>query len=147
MASALISHVSSAMNKNFYFCSFCTGHSKIVLLNGHQCGCGEIGRRTRFRFWRLWRGGSSPSTRTTLQIAIYINGLSDFVMQTLYALIRIVFNFSNFLSKFCLHFVLKKHLFTCHDCAFGICKLSHTLSIVMYCRQTLTCNGANSFIV
>ncbi len=28
------------------------------------CGCGGIGRRTRFRFWRLWRGGSSPFTRT-----------------------------------------------------------------------------------
>ena len=31
---------------------------------GSKCGCGGIGRRTRFRFWRLWRGGSSPFTRT-----------------------------------------------------------------------------------
>ena len=28
------------------------------------CGCGGIGRRTRLRIWRLWRGGSSPFTRT-----------------------------------------------------------------------------------
>ena len=34
------------------------------------CGCGGIGRRTRFRFWRLWRGGSSPFTRTTQYGAI-----------------------------------------------------------------------------
>ena len=30
-----------------------------------KCGCGEIGRRTRLRIWRLRRGGSSPFTRTT----------------------------------------------------------------------------------
>jgi hypothetical protein len=32
------------------------------------CGCGGIGRRTRFRFWRLWRGGSSPFTRTIIEL-------------------------------------------------------------------------------
>ncbi len=26
-------------------------------------GCGGIGRRTRLRIWRLWRGGSTPFTR------------------------------------------------------------------------------------
>jgi hypothetical protein len=31
---------------------------------GHVCGCGGIGRRTWFRSKRLWRGGSSPFTRT-----------------------------------------------------------------------------------
>ena len=31
---------------------------------GRRCGCGGTGRRTRFRFWRQKRGGSSPSTRT-----------------------------------------------------------------------------------
>ena len=38
------------------------------------CGCGGIGRRTRLRIWRLWRGGSSPFTRT-----IYNGNLKRYV--------------------------------------------------------------------
>ena len=37
-----------------------------VRLVKKECGCGEIGRRTRLRIWRLRRGGSSPFTRTIL---------------------------------------------------------------------------------
>ena len=37
-------------------------HSNVQI--GHVCGCGGIGRRTWFRSKRLWRGGSSPFTRT-----------------------------------------------------------------------------------
>ena len=32
------------------------------------CGCGGIGRRTRLRIQRLWRGGSTPFTRTFNEI-------------------------------------------------------------------------------
>ena len=39
----------------------------------HVCGCGGIGRRTWFRSKRLWRGGSSPFTRTTLLTVTFCN--------------------------------------------------------------------------
>ena len=35
------------------------------------CGSGEIGRRTRFRFWRLRCKGSSPFSRTTMTILFF----------------------------------------------------------------------------
>ena len=31
-----------------------------VYIKINKCGCGEIGRHTRFRFWWKIRGGSSP---------------------------------------------------------------------------------------
>ncbi len=36
---------------------------------GHICGCGGIGRRTRFRIWRLTAWGSSPFTRIRKKLA------------------------------------------------------------------------------
>ena len=51
-------HWNLSCEKKFTFLRFCSRHSEINFANhphttrSWQCGCGEIGRRTRFRFWR-----------------------------------------------------------------------------------------------
>jgi hypothetical protein len=56
--------------KNVVFFRIFPSHPAQTFVNpylvqiGHVCGCGGIGRRTWFRSKRLWRGGSSPFTRT-----------------------------------------------------------------------------------
>ena len=84
--------------------SLCFGYSPVLCTRRFRrepkrCGCGGTGRRTRFRFWRQKRGGSSPSTRTSIHLGALARGHAFLI----YGLVR---------AKMCLNVVQECH-FAC----------------------------------